>query len=290
VKEILKKVRKYEIEIRKFLNNSSQGNYSSIFKGTGLDFDDLRPYQYGDDYRSINWNISAKENKTFINTYKEEKEQSVFFILDVSNSQNIGRNKLNNKLNISKEICSVLTLSAIRTNSQVGLICFSDEKELFLNSKKGNAHAFNIINKLYDLNTNSPKTDINKMINYSMRVIKKKSLIIIISDLLDKNFMKSIKSMNNKHDLIILHLYDEIEKKIPRLGLIQLEENESKYKKWINTSSKNFQNTVKKTFSIKPDSIKKEMNKIGVTFLSIDTKTNYVKDLVKLFKYRKIKK
>ena len=102
--------------------------------------------------------------------------------------------------------------------------------------------------------------------------------------------MKSIKSMNNKHDLIILHLYDEIEKKIPRLGLIQLEENESKYKKWINTSSKSFQNTVKKTFSIKPDSIKKEMNKIGVTFLSIDTKTNYVKDLVKLFKYRKIKK
>ena len=289
MKEILKKVRKYEIEIRKFLNNSNQGNYSSVFKGTGLDFDDLRPYQYGDDYRAINWNITAKENKTFINTYKEEKEQSVFFILDVSNSQNIGNNK-KNKLNISKEICSVLTLSAIRTNSQVGLICYSDKKELFINSKKGNSHGFHLINRLYNLKPTSLKTDLNMMIKYSMRVIKKKSLVIIISDLLEKEFMKSIKSINIKHDLIVLHLYDEIEKKIPKLGLIQLEENESKYKKWINTSSSKFQDLVKKTYSINPEKIKKEMHKIGITFLSINTKKNYVKDLIKLFKYRKLKR
>ena len=289
MKEILKKVRKYEIEIRKFLNNSNQGNYSSVFKGTGLDFDDLRPYQYGDDYRAINWNITAKENKTFINTYKEEKEQSVFFILDVSNSQNIGNNK-KNKLNISKEICSVLTLSAIRTNSQVGLICYSDKKELFINSKKGNSHGFHLIKKLYNLKPTSLKTDLNMMIKYSMKVIKKKSLVIIISDLLEKEFMKSIKSINNKHDLIVLHLYDEIEKKIPKLGLIQLEENESKYKKWINTSSLKFQDLVKKTYSINPEKIKNEMHKIGITFLSINIKKNYVKDLIKLFKYRKLKR
>ena len=126
MKEILKKVRKYEIEIRKFLNNSNQGDYKSIFKGTGLDFDDLRPYQYGDDYRSINWNITAKEDRLYTNTYKEEKEQSVFFLLDVSDSQNIGKNK--DKINITKEIASVLTLSALNSNSQVGLICFSDIK------------------------------------------------------------------------------------------------------------------------------------------------------------------
>ena len=132
-------------------------------------------------------------------------------------------------MNISKEICSVLTLSAIRTNSQVGLICYSDKKELFINSKKGNSHGFHLINKLYNLKPTSLKTDLNMMIRYSMKVIKKKSLIIIISDLLEKEFMKSIKSVNNKHDLIVLHLYDEIEKKIPKLGLIQLEENELKY-------------------------------------------------------------
>ena len=123
-----------------------------------------------------------------------------------------------------------------------------------------------------------------------MRVIKKKSLVIIISDLLEKEFMKSIKSINNKHDLIVLHLYDEIEKKIPKLGLIQLEENESKYKKWINTSSLKFQNLVKKTYSINPEKIKNEMHKIGITFLSINTKKNYVKNLIKLFKYRKLKR
>ncbi len=123
-----------------------------------------------------------------------------------------------------------------------------------------------------------------------MKVIKKKSLVIIISDLLEKEFMKSIKSINNKHDLIVLHLYDEIERKIPKLGLIQLEENESKYKKWINTSSLKFQNLVKKTYSINPEKIKNEMHKIGITFLSINTKKNYVKDLIKLFKYRKLKR
>ncbi len=128
------------------------------------------------------------------------------------------------------------------------------------------------------------------MIKYSMKVIKKKSLVIIISDLLEKEFMKSIKSINNKHDLIVLHLYDEIEKKIPKLGLIQLEENESKYKKWINTSSLKFQDLVKKTYSINPEKIKNEMHKIGITFLSINIKKNYVKDLIKLFKYRKLKR
>ena len=138
MKEILKKVRKYEIEIRKYLNNSNQGDYNSIFKGSGIDFDDLRPYQYGDDHRSINWNISAKEDKIYTNTYKEDKEQFVFFLVDVSQSQHIGKEE--NKINISKEIASVLTISALNTNSQVGILCFSDQKELFIQSKKGASH------------------------------------------------------------------------------------------------------------------------------------------------------
>ena len=148
MKEILKKLKKYEIRIRKYINNSYQGEYKSLFKGTGLDFDDTRLYNYGDDYRSINWKNSAKEDKIFINTYKEEKEQSVFFLIDVSNSQSIGNR---NKLNITKEIASVLCLSAMRLNSQVGLLCYSDIKELFIQSKKGNSHAYKIIKELYGL-------------------------------------------------------------------------------------------------------------------------------------------
>lgn len=155
MKEILKKVRKYEIEIRKYLNNSNQGDYNSIFKGSGIDFDDLRPYQYGDDHRSINWNISAKEDKIYTNTYKEDKEQSVFFLVDVSQSQHIGKEE--NKINISKEIASVLTISALNTNSQVGILCFSDQKELFIQSKKGASHGYRIIKNLYELNQKSKK-------------------------------------------------------------------------------------------------------------------------------------
>ena len=285
MKDILKKVRKYEIEIRKFLNNSNQGDYNSIFKGSGLDFDDLRPYQYGDDHRSINWNITAKEDKIYTNTYKEDKEQSVFFLVDVSKSQHIGREE--NKINISKEITSVLTLSALNTNSQVGLICFSDQKELFIESKKGISHGYRIIKNLYDLKQKSNKTNITSMVKFFMGTIKKKSLVIILSDFIDENYIKSLKSLSKSHDVICLHIYDDFEAKIPELGIIQVEEKENNFKKWVNTSSRSFQKMTNKFFDEKSNEIKKKMNSIGINYLKINSKENYIKNLIKLFKYRK---
>ena len=285
MKEILKKVRKYEIEIRKFLNNSNQGDYNSIFKGSGLDFDDLRPYQYGDDHRSINWNITAKEDKIYTNTYKEDKEQSVFFLVDVSKSQHIGREE--NKINISKEITSVLTLSALNTNSQVGLICFSDQKELFIESKKGISHGYRIIKNLYDLKQKSNKTNLTSMVKFFMSTIKKKSLVIILSDFIDENYIKSLKSLSKSHDVICLHIYDDYEAKIPELGIIQVEEKENNFKKWVNTSSRSFQKMTNKFFDEKSNEIKKKMNSIGINYLKINSKENYIKNLIKLFKYRK---
>ena len=285
MKDILKKVRKYEIEIRKFLNNSNQGDYNSIFKGSGLDFDDLRPYQYGDDHRSINWNITAKEDKIYTNTYKEDKEQSVFFLVDVSKSQHIGREE--NKINISKEITSVLTLSALNTNSQVGLICFSDQKELFVESKKGISHGYRIIKNLYDLKQKSNKTNLTSMVKFFMGTIKKKSLVIILSDFIDENYIKSLKSLSKSHDVICLHIYDDYEAKIPELGIIQVEEKENNFKKWVNTSSRSFQKMTNKFFDEKSNEIKKKMNSIGINYLKINSKENYIKNLIKLFKYRK---
>jgi len=285
VKDILKKVRKYEIEIRKFLNNSNQGDYNSIFKGSGLDFDDLRPYQYGDDHRSINWNITAKEDKIYTNTYKEDKEQSVFFLVDVSKSQHFGREE--NKINISKEITSVLTLSALNTNSQVGLICFSDQKELFIESKKGISHGYRIIKNLYDLKQKSNKTNLTSMVKFFMGTIKKKSLVIILSDFIDENYIKSLKSLSKSHDVICLHIYDDYEAKIPELGIIQVEEKENNFKKWVNTSSRSFQKMTNKFFDEKSTEIKKKMNSIGINYLKINSKENYIKNLIKLFKYRK---
>jgi len=285
VKEILKKVRKYEIEIRKYLNNSNQGDYNSIFKGSGIDFDDLRPYQYGDDHRSINWNISAKEDKIYTNTYKEDKEQSVFFLVDVSQSQHIGKEE--NKINISKEIASVLTISALNTNSQVGILCFSDQKELFIQSKKGASHGYRIIKNLYELNQKSKKTNISSMIKFFMNTVKKKSLVILISDFIDKDYDKNMRALAKKHDVVCLHIYDDYETNIPNLGIIELEEKENNFRKWVNTSSSSFRKLSNNLFISKPEELKKEMNAIGINYLKINSKENYVKNLIKLFKYRK---
>ena len=285
MKEILKKVRKYEIEIRKYLNNSNQGDYNSIFKGSGIDFDDLRPYQYGDDHRSINWNISAKEDKIYTNTYKEDKEQSVFFLIDVSQSQHIGKEE--NKINISKEIASVLTISALNTNSQVGILCFSDKKELFIQSKKGPSHGYRIIKNLYELKQKSTKTNISKMIKFFMNTIKKKSLVILISDFIDKNYYKNLGALAKKHDVVCLHIYDNYETNVLNLGIIELEEKENNYRKWVNTSSKKFKKLSENLFITKPEELKKEMKSVGINYLKINSKENYIKNLIKLFKYRK---
>ena len=285
MKEILKKVRKYEIEIRKFLNNSNQGDYKSIFKGSGIDFDDLRPYQYGDDHRSINWNITAKEDKIYTNTYKEDKEQSVFFLVDVSKSQEIGKDE--NKINTSKEIASVLTLSALNTNSQVGLLCFSDQKELFIQSKKGISHGYRIIKNIYELKQKSNNTSISSMIKFFMKSIRKKSLVIIISDFIDENYQKSLKSLSNSHDVICLHIYDDYETKIPALGIIEVEEKENNYKKWVNTSGKTFKEKTRDLFINSSIEMKKNMNSLGINYLRINSRENYIKNLIKLFKYRK---
>ena len=285
VKEILKKVRKYEIEIRKFLNNSNQGDYRSIFKGSGIDFDDLRPYQYGDDHRSINWNITAKEDKIYTNTHKEDKEQSVFFLVDVSKSQEIGKDE--NKINTSKEIASVLTLSALNTNSQVGLLCFSDQKELFIQSKKGISHGYRIIKNIYDLKQKSNNTSISSMIKFFMKSIRKKSLVIIISDFIDENYQKSLKSLSNSHDVICLHIYDDYETKIPALGIIEVEEKENNYRRWVNTSSKTFKEKTRDLFINSSIEMKKNMNSLGINYLRINSRENYIKNLIKLFKYRK---
>lgn len=285
MKEILKKVRKYEIKIRKFLNSRNQGDYKSIFKGTGLDFDDLRPYQYGDDYRTINWNITAKEHVLYTNTYKEEKEQSIFFLLDISKSQNIGDKKT--KISVIKEIASVLTLSALNQKSQVGLICFSDTNELFIDSKKGDAHGYKLIKELYKHKNKSEKTNIAGMIDFFMNLNKKKSLVILLSDFIDNNYHSKLRSLSKLHDVICIHIYNKIEINIPKLGIIELKNEENNYSRWINTSSQKFRESVIKTYTTEPERLKKKLLKYGITYLKIDSENNYIKDLIKLFKSRK---
>src|SRR6187431_1725914 len=172
MRDLLKKLRKYEIQIRKAINSHMQGDFHSVFKGSGLEFDDVRPYQYGDDIRTIDWNVSAKGHGTFVKTFKEEKEQTVFFILDVSASEDIG-SPGKTKVDIGKEICGVLALSAVKESSHVGLICYSDQKEKYLKPTKGHSQAYEIISALVNLKPQSLKTNLSKAIAFSLNAIKR---------------------------------------------------------------------------------------------------------------------
>lgn len=285
MKEIVQKLKKYEIRIRKAINMQMQGDYHSIFKGSGIEFDDVRAYQYGDDVRTIDWNVSAKGHGTFVKTFREEKEQTVFFLLDVSASQDIG-NRSQKKIDISKEICGVLSLSAVKENSEVGAICFSDEKEKYIRPGKGLAHAYELITTIFTLQAKSRLTDLNKAIRYTLNLVKRRSIIIIISDFIDKNYEHSLKALAQKHDLVVIHVSDAREVNFPKLGIIPLYDKEKGKTVWVNTSSGRFAKGLGSQFHENKQQLEMLCKKHQANYLFVDTSSDYVPDLIKLFKIR----
>ena len=286
--EILKKLRKYEVQIRKAINTRMQGDFHSVFKGSGLEFADVRDYQYGDDVRTIDWNVSAKGHGTFVKNFREEKEQYVFFIIDVSASQEIG--KVNQKkIDIGKEICGVLTLSATKESGHVGLICFTDQKELYIKPGKGIKHAYNIILKLFDLQAKSLKTDLNKAISFALTLLKRRSIVILISDFIDEDYGRNLTALAKKHDLVVIHLSDLREINFPKLGIIPLFDKESKKTVWVNSSSSKFRQKINSGFKNNQLELEHLCKKYKANYLWVDTKEDYVPMLIKLFKVRNVK-
>jgi len=290
MKELLKKLQKYEIRIRKAINDQMQGDFHSVFKGTGLEFDDVRSYQYGDDVRAIDWNVSAKGHGVFVKTYKEEKEQSVFLILDVSASQAIGTSG-QQKIDVGKEICGVLALSAARQTSQIGMVCISDQKEKYIRPGRGTNHAYNIIKALLELNTVSDRTDLAGGIKMALGMIKRRSLILLLSDFIDQNYEREMSMLAQKHDLIVVQLVDKRETAFPAMGIIPLLDKETGKTIWVNTSSEEFQANYLATYSLNQEKIAKICRKFKANFLTIYTDEDYVPQLVNLFRLRhKIRK
>jgi uncharacterized protein (DUF58 family) len=285
VKAILKKLRKYEIQIRKAINSQMQGDFRSIFKGSGLEFDDVRPYQYGDDIRTIDWNVSAKGHGTFVKTFREEKEQTVFFILDVSASEDIG-SEGRTKADIGKEICGVLALAAVKESSHVGLICFSDIKEKYFKPTKGHQQAYEIISALGELKPKSTKTNLAKAMSFALNTIKRRSVIILISDFIDEGYFQNLKSLARRHDLVVIHISDKRETRLPKLGIIPALDKETNKTIWINTSFGGFRESVTKTYHERKSELQKFSGKHQINFLSLDTDEDYVPQLLKLFKVR----
>ncbi|WP_342664591.1 DUF58 domain-containing protein [Hugenholtzia roseola] len=289
MKSIIGKLRRYEIRIRKAVNTSMQGDARSVFKGSGLEFDDVRQYQYGDDVRTVNWNVSAKGHGVYVNTYKEEKEQNIFIILDVSESQQVGH-KGKQKLDTGKELAGVLTLSAIREASSVGILAFSDQKEAYVRPDKGSKQASQIIKVLYRLVPDSKKTDLTKAIQQAMRLIKRKSVIILISDFIDQNYETALKGMSQKHDLICLHLSDQREQRFPALGIVPILDKETGKKTWVNTNSDAFRKKFMNQFAQKQEELEKICHQYQADYVGIEAGEDFVPKLVKLFKVRKTKR
>jgi uncharacterized protein (DUF58 family) len=285
VRKLLKKLRKYEIAIRKAITTQMQGDFHSVFKGSGIMFDDVRPYQYGDDIRSIDWNATAKGHSVYVKTYREEREQIVYLVLDVSASQEIG-NRGHQKVDVGKEICGVLALSAIKEGSQVGLFCFSEHKEVYVKPSKGDKHAYQLISKLYNLQPTSTRTDINNAIRYLLNIIKRRSIVIFVSDFIDEAYDYNLRALARKHDLIVVHLSDRRETQLPSLGIVPVYDKESRKTLWINSSSAFFRNRINNTYGATRDRLEECCRKYQANYLPVDTEEDYVPKLIRLFRVR----
>ncbi len=285
MKELLKKLVKFEIRIRKNVNSQMKGSFRSVFKGTGIEFDDIRSYQYGDDIRTINWTATAKGHDTYVNTYKEEHDQQVMILLDVSASQYIGKDV--RKIDVSKEIAAVLALAAARENSQVGLLCFSDQKEKYIKPHKGQTSVYNLVSSIFRLKPKSLKTDLNEALKELNNVLKKKSLVIVISDFIDSSFEGNLSTLALKHDLIVIHVSERRETIIPRLGIIPIFDNETQQTLWVNSSSRKFRESVVGIFKSNRDILMNVCKKTNSSYVHVFCHEDYVIKLIELFKKRK---
>ncbi|MCX2742824.1 DUF58 domain-containing protein [Mangrovivirga sp. M17] len=285
MRELIKKLRKYEIQIRKAINTQLQGDFKSVFKGSGLEYDDVRQYQYGDDVRTIDWRVSAKGHGTFVKTYVEDKEQIVYFIIDVSGSQDIG-SRDQTKLEICKEITGVLAMAASREASKVGLIAFSDRKELYFKPLRGQNHIYQLIKSLFSLQPKSSQTDLDGAFKYTLNHLKKKSVVFLISDFIDENYQHTLKGLARKHDVIAVHVSDKRERKMPKLGIVPVHDKETGKTKWINSSSSFFRTHIAKRFERQSEELQDFSNKHQINYVHIDTKENYVPKLIQLFNIR----
>lgn len=287
-KEFLKKIRKYEIKIRKAVNSERYGNFHSVFKGSGLDFDDLRQYQYGDDIRAIDWNTSAKGHGTYTKIFKEEKEQTVFFIVDVSASQKVGEaGRL--KIDVTKEICGVLALAAIQEASRVGLLCYSDTKERYINPLDGMKHGYRLISELYKLAPISKGTNLAGAILFALNVMRRRSLVFLISDFIDQGYEHHLKALARKHDLIVIHIFDQREIELPSLGIVPVYDEEAERTVWINTSGTLYKEQRQKSFLQKRKVLETLCRQNKADYLSLDSHEDYVPSLIRLFTVRKKK-
>lgn len=288
--ELLKKVRKIEIKTRGLSRNIFAGEYHSAFKGRGMAFSEVREYQFGDDIRSIDWNVTARYNKPYIKIFEEERELTVMLLIDVSGSRDFGSfDKF--KKNVITEISAILSFSAIQNNDKIGVIFFSEKIEKFIPPKKGKSHILRIIRELIDFEPENKGTNITEALRYMTNAIKKRCTSFIISDFIqnETDFEKALTIANNKHDVVALRIFDERETRLPPIGMVKLKDAETGEYIWVDSSSKKVRDAYEKWWRGISGKLDSSFKKSGVDYVDINTKDDYVKSLMTLFKRRGVK-
>lgn len=290
--ELIKRVRKIEIKTRGLSRQIFAGEYHSAFKGRGMAFSEVREYQYGDDIRNIDWNVTARFNQPFIKVFEEERELTVMLLIDVSGSRMFGTTNLLKK-NLITEISAVLAFSAIQNNDKIGLLMFSDKVEKFIPPKKGRTHILHIIRELINFTPTSQGTNLSEALRYLTNAIKKRCTAFILSDFMDfkpnsvePNFKDALTIASNKHDVVGVQVFDPREVMMPPIGLVKMKDAETGHYAWIDTSSHSVRDAYSQWWQDTGVSLKQTFSRCKVDSTNIATDEDYVKPLIKLFKQR----
>ena len=284
-KEILKKVRKIEIKTKRLSNDIFGGEYHSSFKGRGMTFSEVRQYQFGDDVRAIDWNVTARYNEPYIKVFEEERELTMILMADVSGSELFGTSTQFKKETVT-EIAATLAFSATQNNDKVGLILFSDEIELFIPPKKGKSHVLRIIRELIEFKPKSKKTSIGTALKFLSSVIKKRAIVFMLSDFMDDDYEKTLKITGKKHDLTGIRIYDKYDEEIPNLGMVPMLDAETSRVQLVNTAAKSVRMRYKANATQIREYYINMFKKSGAGTINIRVDESYVKKLLGYFKHK----
>lgn len=285
--ELLNKVRKIEIKTRGLSNNIFAGEYHTAFKGKGMTFSEVREYQYGDEVRTIDWNVTARFRKPFVKVFEEEREMTVMLLIDLSSSSLFGSTSAY-KRDVITEIAATIAFSAIQNNDKIGAIFFTDKIEKFIPPQKGRKHILFIIRELLEFKPESNATDISLALRYLTNVIKKRCTSFLISDFIDDNLQQDAFTIaNRKHDVVALQVYDIRDVEIPPVGLVKFKDAETGQRLWVDTNSSKVREMYKKCWADSMANLNQMVKYAGIDFVSLEVTEDYVKALMRLFNMRK---
>ena len=284
--EIIKKVRKIEIKARGLSSNIFAGQYHSAFKGRGMAFSEVREYQFGDDVRDIDWNVTARFHRPYVKVFEEERELTVMLLIDVSGSLDFGTQK-QMKRDMVTEIAATIAFSAIQNNDKIGVLFFSDKIEKYIPPKKGRKHILYIIREMLDFHPESKRTDVKQAVEFLSSVQKRRTTAFILSDFYVRNdFQQSLQIANRKHDVVAIQVYDQRAREMPDVGLMKVVDAETGFEQYVDTSSKRLRDSYRKYWQSRQSQLLETFNKSNVDNVSIATNEDFVKSLLMLFKQR----